>query len=79
MPRVDINKLTKKELYKRYIKYSKKAPKIKNEIVIEALPEYLREFALELRKNRTSLDEHEKSIKHLTMAENAYLELKNVN
>lgn len=33
-------------------------------------------FALELRKNRTSLDEHEKSIKHLTMAENAYLELK---
>lgn len=52
MPRVDINKLTKKELYKRYIKYSKKAPKIKNEIVIEALPEYLREFALELRKKR---------------------------
>ena len=33
-------------------------------------------YALELRKNRTSLDEHEKSIKHLTMAENAYLELK---
>ena len=33
-------------------------------------------FALELRKNRTSLDEHEKSIKHLTMAETSYLELK---
>lgn len=33
-------------------------------------------YALELRKNRASLDEHEKSIKHLTMAENAYLELK---
>ena len=33
-------------------------------------------FALELRKNRTSLDEHEKSVKHLTMAETSYLELK---
>ena len=33
-------------------------------------------YALELSKNRTSLDEHEKRIKHLTMAENPYIELK---
>ena len=33
-------------------------------------------YAIELRKNRESLDEHEKSINHLKMAETSYLELK---
>lgn len=32
-------------------------------------------YALELKKNRTNLDEHEKSKEHLQNAENAYLEL----
>lgn len=35
------------------------------------------EYALELKKNRISLDEHEKSKDHLINAENAYLELCN--
>ena len=34
------------------------------------------EFAVELKKNRTSLDGHEKSKEHLINAENAFLELK---
>ena len=33
------------------------------------------EYTLELRKNRTSIDEHEKSVEHLQQAEEAYLEL----
>lgn len=33
-------------------------------------------YAIELRKNRESLDEHEKSSNHLKMAETSYLELK---
>ncbi|MBQ9019418.1 MAG: thymidylate kinase [Bacilli bacterium] len=33
------------------------------------------EYTLELRKNRTSIDEHEKSIDHLRQAEEAYVEL----
>ena len=33
-------------------------------------------YSIELRKNRESLDEHEKSINHLKMAETSYLELK---
>ena len=33
------------------------------------------EFATELKKNRESLDEHEKSPEHLKNAENAYIEL----
>lgn len=36
------------------------------------------EYALELKKNRTSLDEHEKSKEHLQNAEKAYLELKDL-
>lgn len=33
------------------------------------------EYSLELRKNRTNIDEHEKSPEHLQQAEKAYLEL----
>lgn len=33
------------------------------------------QYTLELRKNRTSIDEHEKSIEHLMQAEEAYIEL----
>ena len=33
------------------------------------------EYTLELRKNRTSIDEHEKSVEHLKNAEEAYVEL----
>ena len=36
------------------------------------------EYALELKKNRLSLDEHEKSKEHLKNAEKAYLELKDI-
>ena len=33
------------------------------------------EYTLELRKNRASIDEHEKSVEHLKNAEEAYIEL----
>ena len=33
------------------------------------------QYTLELRKNRTSIDEHEKSVEHLMQAEEAYVEL----